>query len=167
MHLVLRRLCLVVALMLSAPLTAQAVPAPVLGNLSDGAVHFGSTTGYWLLTLNAGDSVTITGRRMSGFDPQMFVFDTTDTLDRTADDELPANPGFGGGFGDPQFGNVDNGAYVASVTGNYYVGLFRFNSLDIVEDLSYSIQATGSTAVAETPLPAALPLLPPALARSA
>jgi hypothetical protein len=143
-----RRLSVAIALMVAAiyaPTTAQA--AVYQGDLTDGAVHVGATTGYWTLSLNAGDTVTVEGLRLQGFDMWSVTRDPTFAAVAAGDDEHVGNSGvYGGGYYDPQY------SFTALLTGTYYVGGFRCCS-ENVESLAYSLQATGSTTVGAVPEP--------------
>ena len=137
-----------IATAMAAPLTSTT--AAQLGDLSDGATHVGGQTGYWSLFANAGDSITVTGLRLQAFDPIAVAW--SGHIDPAGgfaspglgaalgfgDDEIPGNNSLGGGFSDPQF------SFTAGFTGEYTVGVFRCCTENI-ENLAYSVQATGSS----------------------
>lgn len=139
--------------MLVGQTPGRAAPISYLGDLTDGAVHIGSSTGFWTVSVNAGDVVTVTARRLSAFDPVAGAWNglesdttayssvsanSTNTLSVGAgDDQLAANC-CGGGFGDPQF------SFAALTSGTYTVAVFQFNNT-IIQNLGYSVSAVGAT----------------------
>lgn len=158
--------------------TAQATTITYAGDLTDGLLHDNGTADFndfeisslwatgnlWTFSVNAGDTVTITARRLSNFDPMLSVWDglEADTISYTdafsnsastslvgiGDDELLPNLA-GVGAGDPQF------TFIAALTGTFTVGVFSIPDLDDpVGPYSYNIIAE----VSPVPLPAALPL---------
>lgn len=150
----LKKFYVAVALIFSLGV-APSHAAPVLGDLTDGAVHNGSQTGKWSLFLNAGDSVYIQALRLTAFDPIMALYDGpngTGSQVAFGDDEIAGNNYLGGGWGDPAF------TYIALTSGEYTVWVSQFGA-GLVEglNLAYSVQATGSTA--SVPLPGTLALL--------
>ena len=142
-----------VAVALLCSLGATPSQAALLGDLTDGAVHYGSQTGMWSLFLNAGDSIYVQALRLSAFDPIMGLFDGpngTGSLVAYGDDNIAGNSGiYGGGFSDPAF------SYVALISGEYTVQVSQFPGLDQGLGFAYSVQATGSS----VPLPGTLALL--------
>ena len=142
----------------------RAAPISYVGDLSDGAVHVASLTGFWTLSVNVGDNIIVTVRRLSAFDPvagawngvesdttnysSVFSNSTNTVRVGSGDDQLPAFC-CGGGFGDPQF------AFVAGSTGVYTIGAFEFLNLNI-QNLDYSVSAVGSTATVPEPTTIAL-----------
>lgn len=144
--------------------SSQAIP---LGDLSDGLVRNGSVTGYWSLSVNAGDVITVVGHRQASFDMWSFVTTTDGGAPCTVpfdgciggtdigDDEIGPTQGFGGGFGDPQY------TFTSALTGTLFIGVDSccgWSGVQGSDRLAYSIQATGSTATT-VPEPASLALL--------
>ena len=142
-----------VAVALLCSLGATPSHSALLGDLTDGAVHYGSQTGMWSLFLNAGDSIYAQALRLSAFDPIMALFNGpngTGTQVAYGDDNIPGNSGiYGGGFSDPAF------SYVALISGEYTVQVSQYPGLDQGLGFAYSVQATGSS----VPLPGTLALL--------
>lgn len=168
---------------LGMPGPASAAPIVYGGDLTDGLVHVGSPANYldyndpsqwaagnlWTLSVNAGDVVTVTARRLTDFDPYMsawsgteidtsayvnsFTNSTNTTLIATGDDQLPPNiPVNLGCCGDPQF------TFIAASTGIYTIGVFALGGEQNV-DHSYTVIATGATGPVSVPEPASLALL--------
>lgn len=141
-----------VAVALLCSLGATPSQAALLGDLTDGAVHYGSQTGMWSLFLNAGDSIYVQALRLSAFDPIMGLFNGpngTGSLVAYGDDNIAGNNYLGGGFGDPAF------SYVALISGEYTVQVSQYSGFDEGLGFAYSVQATGSS----VPLPGTLALL--------
>jgi hypothetical protein len=110
-----------VGVIVAFALTAPAKAVTYLGDLTDGALDLSTVTGYWSLSVDSGDSITVTARRLVPIDiwaagnlPSSpppggyFIW---------GDDQLP--PLVGGVYGDPQF------SFVAAETGVYSIGVFR------------------------------------------
>lgn len=135
---------------------AVAAPSPsaraitIQGDLTDGAVHVGSITGFWTLSLNAGDNVTVTGLRLEAFDPISQTLDPNKVFVALGDDEIVGNSlVYGGGAGDPRY------SFTAALTGTYFVGLFQFQlgtAFVEGESFNYSLQAVGSSAAVPGPI---------------
>ncbi len=142
-----------VAVALLCSLGATPSQAALLGDLTDGAVHYGSQTGMWSLFLNAGDSIYVQALRLSAFDPIMGLFNGpngTGSQVAYGDDNIIGNSiVYGGGFRDPAF------SYIALTSGEYTVQVSQYPGFDVGLGFPYSVQATGSS----VPLPGTLALL--------
>jgi hypothetical protein len=144
---------------LAALSVAVAAPSPsaraitIQGDLTDGAVHVGSITGFWTLSLNAGDIVTVTALRLEAFDPISFAYDTMQAFVASGDDNIAGNSllypvvcPVGFDCTDPQY------SFTAFKTGTYFVELVQCCKLIEGESLRYSLQAVGSTAPVPGPI---------------
>jgi hypothetical protein len=90
---------------------------------------------------------------MSHFDPIALALngpDGTGVQVGYGDDNIAPTPGYGGGYSDPRF------SFVAAMTGEYSIGVFQFNNR-VIQNLAYTVQATGATG--SVPLPGTLVLL--------
>ena len=125
----------------------------------------------WTVSVNAGDQLVITARRLTDFDPMMAIWEGVE-LDTTGfvrdsygdgnstvfiangDDELQANVGNGSiGWGDPQV------VFTAARTSIYTVAVFALEAAENEEHM-YSVQVEGATGrVYGVPEPSALALL--------
>jgi hypothetical protein len=136
-----------------------ATAAMVFGDLTDGSLNIGSVAGEWSLYVNAGDNVTITARRLQATDIWSFAtygavaynpFSGNPAVVSSTygvgwgDDNLPANPGYGGSFGDPQY------TFTASISGLVTVWVDQCCGQG-GNPLAYNVQATGSTGSSSVP----------------
>lgn len=140
---------------------ASAVPISYDGTLSNGVMQTGtvddSDNDFWIFSANAGDSIDIIVRRLTGLlDPAIYVFAGTGadtdalTMVASADDEL--SPAIPGPFGDP------HASFVAGATGLYTVMVWDFLSSGTEQGGNpYSIVARGIQN--DVPEPASLALL--------
>jgi len=162
--------------------STQAAPITYGGDLTGGTLFTGGPANpsdhispslwnvgnLWTLSVNAGDVVTVTARRLSDFDPIMGIWNGLES-DTTAytyydlnstntqsigvwDDNLPNTFGGTAGYGDPQ------ATFTAALTGIYTVGIFGLGGT--ANNQIYSIQATGATG---DPYISAVPLPPSAI----
>ena len=125
----------------------------------------------WTVSVNAGDELIITARRLTDFDPYMSVWegvevDTTGFVGEywddgsntdwigSGDDELGPNvPPVISCCGDPQI------VFTASSTALYTIGVYSLHGVEEVEHF-YTIQVEGATgSVSSVPEPSTLALL--------
>ena len=144
-----------------AALPANAVPISYDGALSNGVPATGTVSDFdndfWTFFANAGDSVTVIVRRLTGLlDPAIYIYagtgSDTSLLTQVAagDDELP--PAISGPWGDPQ------AVFTAGTTGLYTVMVWDFLSSGEEQGGNpYEITARGIQN--QVPEPASLALL--------
>lgn len=149
--------------------TARAVPISYLGDLTDGVYHDNSVLGFWTLSVNAGDFITVQANRKSAVDLDAGAWDglESDTIDfpnRSSNSTSHNNVGNGDDNVGPIYGNFVGAccsdplfSFTALTTDVYTIGVARFSWTFDTAD--YEVRATGSTVSASAvPLPAALPL---------